>query len=181
MHRSLFVVFAVLVFVSGCREVEVKTGSRTVCEKCDNEIANNVQTKLVASTEADKYMVEKLTAVCNNCRPSVKWGIKEAGAYESRKFVPVCPYCKGEVGLQSTTCRNCSKEYKWAAGSCSDCSGQGKLQCSCATLFKGKCIWHAHKPSWHTPQDCPNRNGCHYCRGTLEESCLACGGRGQVG
>lgn len=81
-------------------------------------------------------------------------------------YVPVCPYCKSQVGDKATTCRSCSKDFKWVSKEfpCFKCEGKGSLKClRCSG--SGKCSY------------CNGTNNCWHCKGTL--ICDRCDGTGE--
>lgn len=164
----IFGITVLALVLAGCsRQVEVKTGTQIVCEKCDKVIENNIETKLVASADAEKYMVEKIKELCDDCKPPVEWRVWRDN-YGVSKFSPFCPHCKNtEVGIGATTCRGCGKEFRWKSGVCTECNGAGKFKCE---YCKG---------------EGQINSSCHICGGTGKDiaygkvyKCALCKGKG---
>ncbi|MEQ8192349.1 MAG: hypothetical protein ABRQ39_30565 [Candidatus Eremiobacterota bacterium] len=91
-------------------------------------------------------------------------------------YVPVCPYCKSQVGDKATTCRSCSKDFKWITKElpCLKCEGNGYIKCF--KCVAGKCY------------TCNGNSICSRCRGDGkphgliiidEDKCLSCDGSGK--
>jgi len=82
-------------------------------------------------------------------------------------YVPVCPYCKSQVGDKATTCRSCSKDFKWVSKEvpCIElkCEGKGSYQCF-ECNGSGKC------------RNCEGTGKCDNCKGTIV--CDFCNGTG---
>jgi len=112
----------------------------------------------------------------------------------------LCPHCRNEVALGSSTCGHCTKDFNWVSKDCPLCAGAGKVKCmggllnehgvlSSLSTFKGRtvvvnCNEGKAVTLGDLPSDVPKGTvvrTCERCNGSGKMDCVRCRGTGKMG
>jgi len=185
-------------------KIEVESGFVMSCSKCGRELQQEVEKLKVDPRQAKSYKVAQEHEVCANCKPkpAVLWGMfTDTSRWGHKMFGPGCPFCRNQVQERATVCGRCGREFRWIAGTCSNCGGSGRVDCV-VCKSKGKqyiaCAYCSGRGGdmrpegnasdsprhWQTCSICKGSKGhsleCYSCKGSGKLRCSPCDGRGTI-